>query len=166
MREGQPVHGKTDEFSKIYMAYFDDVYKAVYRRIPNRQIAEDIVQDTFLVAFKLGGEFLKHPEPKLWLFRTAHYKMLELYRRMKRRAAEPLEEERLELAKEDCRYGEIELDMAALAAISAEEWRMIKAYYLAGTTITELAESEAITENHMRVRLFRFRRKLKETIKR
>ena len=45
----------TDEFGKMYQMYFDDVLRAVYHRISDRQTAEDITQDTFVAAFKLGG---------------------------------------------------------------------------------------------------------------
>ena len=43
---------------------------------------------------------------------------------------------------------------------------MVKAYHVFGTTIAEIARSESVTENNMRVRLFRFRKKLKEEISR
>lgn len=160
MKERQSVEDTTEAFAEIYKAYFGDVFKLVYRRIPNRQIAEDIAQDTFLAALRIKDEFLRHPKPKLWLFRTANYKMLELYKQLKCRASQPLEE-CPEPAAEDGHYGEIELDMAALETIDPEEWSIIKRYYLCGTTIEELAGDEAITANNMRVRLFRFREKLR-----
>ncbi len=78
----------TDEFERVYKAYYGDVFKAVYHKTSDRQTAEDITQDTFVAAFKLGEEFLAHPQPKLWLLRTAHYKLYELYRK-----AVPLQEE-------------------------------------------------------------------------
>lgn len=154
----------TDEFERVYKAYYGDVFKAVYHKTSDRQTAEDITQDTFVAAFKLGEEFLAHPQPKLWLLRTAHYKLYELYRKAKRWGMEPLEE-CLELAaQEDCHYGEIELDLAAVATISEAEWRMVKAYHVFGTSIAEIAQSESVTENNMRVRLFRFRKKLAEAL--
>lgn len=159
------MDGKGDEFAKIYKEYFDDIYRLVYRRIPNRQEAEDIAQDTFFAAFKIRDEFLGHPEPRLWLRRTAKNKIRELYRRMKHQVSEPLEEENPALAKQEARYGEIELKLSALAVISEEEWRIIGAHHVCGVTIAELARSETVTENNMRVRLFRFRKKLVEGMK-
>ena len=150
-----------DAFAEVYEAYFDDVFRAVYRKVLDRQTAEDIAQDTFFAAFKLGRDFLGHPEPKLWLLRTAHNKIHELYRKRKRRATEPLEKYE-ELAAQDCHYGEIELNLSALATVTEKEWRTVKAHHVFGTTIAEMAESEAVTENSMRVRLFRVRKKLKD----
>lgn len=156
---------KMDEFTEIYKTYFDDIFRLVYRRVLNRQIAEDITQDTFIAAFKIKDKFLGHPEPILWLRRTAYNKIREQYRRMKHRATEPLEEESPALAKQEARYGEIELRLSALAAISEEEWRIIRDHHVCGITIAELARSETVTESNMRVRLFRFRKKLMEGMK-
>lgn len=154
-----------DAFAEVYEAYFDDVFRAVYRKVLERQTAEDIAQDTFFAAFRIGEHFLEHPEPKLWLLRTAYNKVHELYRRRKRRATEPLENCK-ELAEQDCHYGEVELNLSALATVTEKEWRTVMAHHVFGTTIAEMAESEAVTENNMRVRLFRVRKKLKDGIER
>lgn len=159
------MDGEVDEFEEIYKAYFDDIFKMVYRRVLNRQEAEDIAQETFFAAFKIRDEFLGHPQPRLWLRRTANNKMRELYRRRKHQATEPLEEESPALARQETRYGEIELELSALAVISEQEWRIIGAHHVCGITIAELAKSETVTENNMRVRLFRFRKKLVEGMK-
>ena len=156
------MDGEVDKFEKIYKLYFGDIFRLAYRRILNRQEAEDIAQDTFFAAFKIRDDFLGHPEPRLWLRRTANNKIRELYRRRKRQATEPLEEESPALAKREARYEEVELKLSALAVISEEEWRIIGAHHVCGVTIAELARSETVTENNMRVRLFRFRKKLAE----
>lgn len=159
------MNGWIEEFAEVYRAYFNEVFRAVYRKTPDRQDAEDITQDTFFAAFRLGKEFLGHPEPRLWLLRTARNKRRELYRKRKRWGTEPLEKCQ-ELAAEDCHYGEIELNLSALAVVDEKEWRIAKAHHVFGTTIAEMARWEAVTENSMRVRLFRIRRKLKNGMER
>ena len=67
-------------FAEVYKRYFGDVYKFVYRRIRNKEIAEDITQDVFCAAWNDIDKFLKHPEPKGWLIVTAKNKLRELYR--------------------------------------------------------------------------------------
>ena len=61
----------TDEFERVYKAYYGDVFKAVYHKTSDRQTAEDITQDTFVAAFKLGEEFLAHPQYRESLARSA-----------------------------------------------------------------------------------------------
>lgn len=160
MREKRFMTGTTEEFEIFYREYFNRVYKYVYRKIPNPQVAEDITQDTFYAAYVKCQELARHPKPELWLLRTAHNKMLEFYRRMKYRDTVPLEEESLELGKEEIYYQMKELELTALATMNQEEWQLMKKYYFFGYSIQELAEAEGITENNMRVRLSRLKKRL------
>lgn len=148
-----------------YNTYFEDVYKFVYRRVGNKQAAEDIVHDVFCAALNSGEEFLNHPEPKGWLMVTAKNKLRELNRKMKRRVSKPLEEVP-EPALEEPEYEGTEMELTALAILDEEEWTLVKDYYLTGITIRELAEKYGITENNMRVRLHRLRLKMRGEIER
>lgn len=71
----------------------------------------------------------------------------------------PLEE--LELGREELRYEVKELELTALATLDRQEWELVKDYYLYGVTISELASAEGITENNMRVRLWRLKKRLR-----
>jgi RNA polymerase sigma-70 factor, ECF subfamily len=44
--------GDTDAFGLIYSRYFDTVFRFVYFRVGNRQLAEDLTSDTFVRALK------------------------------------------------------------------------------------------------------------------
>ncbi len=148
-----------------YKAYFDDVYKLVFRGVGNVPAAEDITHDVFCAALNKIEEFRIHPEPKKWLMVTARNKVRELYRKMNRRALGVVDEIP-ELAVEDPDYKEVELELTALAIIDKEEWYLVKNYYLIGITIRELAKKYGITENNMRVRLCRIKAKLRTEIER
>lgn len=163
MEEKLPVNESNDALAEIYREAFGDVYKFVYHKVRNRHVAEDIVQDAFLVAVAKGEEFLNHPKPKAWLMLTARYKLMELNKKLKRWDMEYLEELPELVEPENC-YERVELELTALATISADEWKMLKEYYLYGTTAATLAEREGITENNMNVRLTRLRKKLRESI--
>lgn len=148
-----------------YNAYFEDVYKFVFRRVGNKQIAEDIAHDVFCAALNKIEEFRSHPEPRGWLIKTAKYKLRELNRRMEYRASDSLEEVP-EPAVKVHEFEGTELELTALAIIDGKEWELIKDYYLAGITIRELAEKYGITENNMRVRLCRLKAKMRKKIDR
>lgn len=166
MKENELMINAKTTFAETYEEYFGEVFKYIFRKIPNQHMAEDITQDVFYAAWKKGDEFLNHPEPKLWLMVTARNKMHELYRRMKRWTYAPLEDDHPIMAVVDSEYEECELELTALAIISDEEWKLIKDYYLAGIKIAELAEKYMITENNMRVRLSRLKAKLRNEIER
>jgi RNA polymerase sigma-70 factor (ECF subfamily) len=49
--------GETEAFGLIYDRYIDTVFRFVYFRVGNRQLAEDLTSDTFLRALKRIGSF-------------------------------------------------------------------------------------------------------------
>ncbi|ASW58019.1 RNA polymerase subunit sigma-24 [Plantactinospora sp. KBS50] len=49
--------GETEAFGLIYDRYVDTVFRFVYFRVGNRQLAEDLTSDTFLRALKRIGSF-------------------------------------------------------------------------------------------------------------
>jgi RNA polymerase sigma-70 factor (ECF subfamily) len=49
--------GETAAFGLIYDRYFDTVFRFVYFRVGNRQLAEDLTADTFLRALRRIGSF-------------------------------------------------------------------------------------------------------------
>ncbi len=150
-----------DEFTMLYRKYYDDIFKYVHRRVGDIQTAEDIVQETFCAAYEKKQVFLAYAQPQLWLFRTAKNKVLEFGRRMRYRQTVPFEEAP-ELGREELWYEVKELELTAMATLGEQEWRRVKDHYLYGVTIPELASAEGITENNMRVRLSRMKKKLLE----
>lgn len=49
--------GETEAFGLLYDRYVDTVFKFIYFRVGNRQLAEDLTADTFLRALKRIGSF-------------------------------------------------------------------------------------------------------------
>jgi RNA polymerase sigma-70 factor (ECF subfamily) len=49
--------GEAEAFGLIYDRYMDTVFRFVYFRVGNRQLAEDLTSDTFLRALKRIGSF-------------------------------------------------------------------------------------------------------------
>lgn len=161
MMEKESEDRETKEFEAFYREYFGGIFKYVRRRIPDVQTAEDIVQETFVTAYAKRQDFLGHSQPKLWLLRTAKNKISELRRRMRYRATIPLEEEP-EVGWEEPGYRVKELELTALKTVGMTGWELVRDYYFYGITISELARAEGVSENSMRVRLSRLKKKLRE----
>jgi RNA polymerase sigma-70 factor (ECF subfamily) len=49
--------GESEAFGKLYDRYVDTVFRFIYFRVGNRQLAEDLTSDTFLRALKRIGSF-------------------------------------------------------------------------------------------------------------
>lgn len=162
MEERERTTDAVNAFEEIYKACSPEVYKYVYRRIQNREAAEDIVQEVFYTAWEAKENFMEHPDQMGWLIRTAKNKLCEHGRKMKYRISESLEERESELAVEETDYAKIETELTALSLLKREKWELLKEYHVLGTPIGELAERHGITENNMRVRLCRYRAELQE----
>ena len=76
-------------------AYFDRIYRLVFSQVDgNRDVAQDITQETFLAAFKSVQRFRGQSKVYTWLYSIANRKVADFYRRRKREAkhtAESLE---------------------------------------------------------------------------
>jgi RNA polymerase sigma-70 factor, ECF subfamily len=64
--------GDAEAFGKIYDRYLDTVFRFIYFRVGNRQLAEDLTADTFLRALKRIGSFTwQGRDPGAWLVTIA-----------------------------------------------------------------------------------------------
>jgi RNA polymerase sigma-70 factor (ECF subfamily) len=61
----------TIEFEAIYSEYFSTVYKYVFALSQNKDIAEDITQETFFKAFKSINSFKGQCKISVWLCQIA-----------------------------------------------------------------------------------------------
>jgi len=64
--------GSAEAFGRIYDRYVDTVFRFIYFRVGNRQLAEDLTADTFLRALKRIGSFTwQGRDPGAWLVTIA-----------------------------------------------------------------------------------------------
>lgn len=60
--------------------YGDILYRFALVRVQNHSVAEDLVQDTFVVALKSQGSFRKQASPQTWLIGILKHKIIDHYR--------------------------------------------------------------------------------------
>ena len=71
--------------AELYDRYFDRVCSLVFNQVAgNREVAEDIVQDTFLAALKSAKGFKGRSSAYTWLCSIAYHKVADHYRRQSR----------------------------------------------------------------------------------
>lgn len=106
-----------ERFAEEALGYADNLYSAALRMTHNPADAEDLVQETFLKAYRAFGSFQEGTNLKAWLYRILTNTYINAYRARRRRPDETeLDEvEDLYLYR---RLGGLE---AALAGRSAEE---------------------------------------------
>ncbi len=72
------------ELTTWVRAYTKDMLSWATKRTSNQHIAEDLVQETFLIAAEKYSSFRRESEPKTWLFGILNLKIAEFYRSKKR----------------------------------------------------------------------------------
>ena len=69
------------EFESLALGHIDPLYSAALRLTKNERDAEDLVQDTFLRAFRFFDKFERGTNIKAWLFKILTNTFINRYRR-------------------------------------------------------------------------------------
>ncbi|MFC1586961.1 RNA polymerase sigma factor [Planctomycetota bacterium] len=86
------VQGEHAAFRKIFDKYYLVVYRAAFAIVLNRADTDDIVQETFMQAFRKCSKFEVSKSLGGWLRTIAFRKAIDLTRRKSLRRARPLED--------------------------------------------------------------------------
>lgn len=71
-----------DNFSILYETYFDKIYRFVYLKTYDRQLAQDITSETFLKALDKINTFKNNKESsfKAWIYRISYNLIIDDYK--------------------------------------------------------------------------------------
>ena len=88
--------GDRAEFSRLVEAYYANIYRLAMKMLGNQQDAEDVLQETFLKAYRHLNGFDGRSKLSTWLFRIATNEALMILRRQRSNVVsidEPIETE-------------------------------------------------------------------------
>jgi RNA polymerase sigma-70 factor (ECF subfamily) len=71
-RRASPEAPGPDAFANEVLAFLDPLYATALRLTRNRSDAEDLVQDTFVKAFRFSGQYQRGTNLKAWLYTILH----------------------------------------------------------------------------------------------
>ncbi len=133
------------DLAAIYDDYYQPMYRYIYRRVGEVEIARDLTADLFgcLLQAAQNG---RGPDQniKAWLFRTAHNTVIDFYRYRRHRRHLPLIEELVNDGNDPVRLSESQLsaDMvrAALRQLTPTQQQVISLKFLEGLSNRETAE--------------------------
>lgn len=163
MQNDEEITVDHQEFDEMYRKTYMEIYKFIRYRIKDKELAEDVMQETFCVAYKKWDIVRELSNPTGWLINTAKNKIREFNKTLKKLECEVALETDEYTVNEDG-YGKAELDIILLKGLSEEEKRRFVRYFVCGYTISEMAELEKISENNMSVRISRLRDKIAQNI--
>ncbi|HHL71855.1 MAG TPA: sigma-70 family RNA polymerase sigma factor [Bacteroidetes bacterium] len=78
------VNTREQEFSRIAFEHMDAIYSTALRLARNEQDAEDLVQDTYMRAFRFFDKFEPGTNFKAWLFKILTNTFINSYRKKTR----------------------------------------------------------------------------------
>lgn len=147
------------ELEDIFRAHQREIFMYLYRTLGNRQLAEDLAQETFLRACSSALRFRGESSPRTWLFVIARRTLADHFRRRAPEVllAEPADE--AAIVPDHAQRLAVEEALATLPLLLREAVVLCD---VLGFAPAEAAELAAVTPNAFRVRLHRARTMFRE----
>ena len=155
-----------DEYNQCARQLADGLYRFVLSNIRNRELAEDIVQESFMKVWEKRDEIPKE-KSKSYLFTTAYHTMLDQVRR-KDYATSVTEEAAFFLHEQGRRdpYPDVqEVLHKALATLPQTQASVILLRDYEGYSYEEIGNITGLSESQVKVYIFRGRTALKNYLK-
>ncbi|OFT55643.1 RNA polymerase subunit sigma [Corynebacterium sp. HMSC05H05] len=185
MPETEPDAGVRDDlkarFNEEAMPLLDQLYGGALRMTRNPQDAEDLVQETYLKAYKNFGSFTPGTNLKAWLYRIMTNTYINSYRKKQRRpletSADDVTDNQLYTSSSHDSTGLESAEVEALKAMPNsrisealnalnEDYRMVVYYAdVEGMAYKEIAEVMEIPIGTVMSRLHRGRKQLRGMLK-
>ena len=138
------AHSDKESFEKLYMEMRKPVYYYALRFCGNHEIAEDVMQDTFITLWSKSGLFVPNGNGRAWILTIAKNKTLDIIKKNKRlifleETNKPYEDEIYDLSDvidEKTTLGEL------LKTLSSKESDIVVLRHIIGLSLSEIAEEK------------------------
>jgi RNA polymerase sigma-70 factor (ECF subfamily) len=170
---------KAEEFARVVEAHYERVLRAAVSVARDRRLAEEIVQETFLAAFRNFESFSGKSSLFTWLYRIMlnqycrHHRREKLRKRLgfvrgesHSRQVENAESRNASPSAEAVGSEEGKLVLEALERLPAKLRLPVAMHYLDGLPLGEIAEILRCRLGTVKSRLFQARRRLCDVLRR
>jgi len=165
MTQSPVLNGKTKKqrFEALVDEFYQDVYRYAYWICKNQPLAEDLVQETFLRAWRSLDSLQNDKAAKAWLFTILRRENARLYERYQPELVD-LEDQSLPESgiDEPDQVMERELLHLAINKLDSEYREPLLLQVVGGFSGKEIADILDLNSNTVMTRLFRARSKLKD----
>ncbi|MFH1426248.1 MAG: sigma-70 family RNA polymerase sigma factor [Candidatus Kerfeldbacteria bacterium] len=177
--------GSSEAFNQLWKMYDDELTGFLYNKIPSyvanrREKAEEIKQEVAVKAWNNIHTFKKEATFKTWIYQIAKNKLIDEFRRKKRRVkTRSIDEEYDDGGKKidpeatglsaDPELASMMAEQAdvvreAIKELPSEQAEAIRLFHLQDKSYSEIAEIQGISEGTVMSRLFYARKSLKEKL--
>ena len=171
---GQILNGNRNAYALLVDKYKDRVFSLALGIVHNRELAEEIAQDTFVKAFSSFKKFRKDAAFSTWIYRITYNTAISETRKRKR-ISKPVEEQFENMAslhadeiteEFETKEANHKLIERAITELVPEEKLMLTLYYYEENSVQQISKTTGLTVSNVKVKLFRLRNKLKEITER
>jgi RNA polymerase sigma-70 factor (ECF subfamily) len=160
--------GNTKAYAVLVNRYKDMVFTLAVGLLHNRQEAEEVAQDTFLKTFKALSGFQNKSKFSTWIYRIVYNECISRLRRKKNNL----------ISVEELSYGELSDNFEemepewiqkeerkrqlyeAISRLKEDERTILMLYYFENCRVDEISEITSLSNENIKSRLFRARKKL------
>lgn len=169
----QTLNGNVNDYAFLVEKYKHMVFTLTIRIVKNKEEAEEVSQDVFVKAYKNLKNFKGESKFSTWIYKIAYYASLDVLKRNKRQ----ISVENIDTVKErDLRNTDDSLNFLydierkkiindALLKLDEEERIILTLYYYEELPIKEISKVVDLSEDNIKIKLFRSRKKLAELLK-
>jgi len=162
------------QFSLLWGEAHSAVAGYVLGLVGDRAIADDLVQDVALAAFRSFGSFDRSRSFTAWVMGVARHLVHHHWERLARKKPvfhdltliDDLAAISVELEDEGDATAEHEALRSCLRAVDGRSWDIVRLHYVDGVTTDVVAERLSLAGGHVRVLLHRIRAVLRACIER
>lgn len=170
---GKAIRGEREGLAYLVDEYQNMAYTLAFKIVRNNEDAEEIVQDSFVKAFRSLGDFKKTAKFSSWLYRIVYNTALtklstqkpvtcDIYDEMERNEYIDQGNATWNLLLEADRKKYIDL---ALRKMKEEDRLIITLYYIAEKSVSEITEITNLQKSAVKMRLLRGRKQLETELK-
>ncbi|TAI48317.1 RNA polymerase sigma factor [Flagellimonas allohymeniacidonis] len=171
----QTLNGDSRAFAQLVEKYQEYVFTIVIRMLKVREEAEEVAQDIFIKVYESLSSFKGESKFSTWLYRIAYRKALDQIRKNKNRVQafelmEELTEDKHVLASNPSEVMEEQERnqriKQCIHQLGHTEAALITFFYFDELSIKEIASITELSEDNVKVKLHRSRKKLYDLMKR
>ncbi|MGD1945661.1 MAG: RNA polymerase sigma factor [Croceivirga sp.] len=178
MKDDQPdiaaiLSGDTQEFSRLVDSYKNVVFTVALRMMKNREEAEEVAQDTFIKVYKSLLQFKGDSKLSTWIYRITYNTCLDRLKKNKKDlnklAIEDIQGYDIK-SVDDALEGMVKSERAILVRkciekLPPKDAALMTLFYLEEKSLAELGEILTMSENSVKVGLFRARGRFGKIVK-
>jgi RNA polymerase sigma-70 factor (ECF subfamily) len=155
-----------EKFAPLYKKYYEQIFRYVYQRMDNKEIAFDVTSQVFLKALNNIHKYEYRGVPfASWLYRIAKSEVYQSYRDKKAKRTVNIESfqlfELIEDLEEDKTSENRKLLLSILSHLNIGEIEIIELRYFEKRSFREIGEILDLTENNAKVKAHRVVKKMK-----